>query len=128
VTIWPRNADVPDGLRRTLRIGRPSLASPLRRLEIHGFARRGRQRRSARRARVAQCDGGVVGLTDVNIGGQLDVVREFSPYIPTGAPNVQVRARPTPEAIGKPKRAVLQRLGRIRWSIHAIQAWGSAPG
>jgi hypothetical protein len=27
------------------------------------------------------------------------------------------------EAIGKPKRAVLQRLGRLQWSIHAIQAW-----
>jgi glycogen debranching enzyme len=68
---------VPDGLRRTLRIRRPSLPRHLGRLAVRGL-------RVADASvdlvfeRVARGEGGVA-LTDVRIDGRLDVVLEFSP-------------------------------------------------
>jgi hypothetical protein len=78
--------------------------------------------------RVAQCDGSVVGLTDVNIGGQLDVVREFSPYIPTDAPNVQVRARPTPRAWADQAPVVRSRQRRVGLRLVQLGRTGLGSG
>jgi glycogen debranching enzyme len=80
----------PDGLRRTLRIRRPSLPRHLGRLAVRGL-RVADASVDLLFERVARRDGSVA-LTDVKIDGELDVVLEFSPeraHIPTGAPTVQ---------------------------------------
>jgi glycogen debranching enzyme len=67
----------PDGLRRTLRIRRPSLPRHLGRLEVHGL-RVADASVDLLFERVAQRDGSVA-LTDVHIDGDLEVVLEFWP-------------------------------------------------
>jgi hypothetical protein len=67
----------PDGLRRTLRIRRPSLPRHLGRLAVHGL-RVADASVDLLFERVAQRDGSVA-LTDVHIDGDLEVVLEFSP-------------------------------------------------
>jgi glycogen debranching enzyme len=66
----------PDGLRRTLRIRRPSLPRHLGRLAVHGL-RVADASVDLLFERVAQRDGSVA-LTDVHIDGDLEVVLEFS--------------------------------------------------
>jgi glycogen debranching enzyme len=68
---------VPDGLRGTLRIRRPSLPRHLDRLAVHGL-RVGDASVDLLFERVAERDGNVA-LTDVRIDGRLDVVLEFPP-------------------------------------------------
>jgi glycogen debranching enzyme len=67
----------PDGLRRTLRIRRPSLPRHLGRLAVHGL-RVADASVDLLFERVAQRDGSVA-LTDVHIDGDLEVVLEFWP-------------------------------------------------